>query len=110
MLFETKDVGQYRVFSFSEDIDARSDISHLLLTIEEDIKRGVSCFAVEFSARSYLYSKTLAVLVRCMNTVRDAGGRLAVVSENKKLLEAIEMFHLDTMLPVCCSLDELPEC
>jgi anti-anti-sigma factor len=110
MQFATRKVGKYRLISFRSDIDARSDMAELLLTIEKHIDNGESCFAVEFTANSYLYSKTIAVLVKCLNTVNEAGGRLAIVSPNPKLLEALRMFHLDTMLTVCSTVEELPEC
>jgi anti-anti-sigma factor len=109
MLFDTHRRGKCLLISFNKDIDARSDISELLPTVREALRDNTTRFAIEFTPNSYLYSKTIAVLVRCMNTVHEEGGDVFVISSNPKLIEALNMFHLDRLLTVCSSVEELPQ-
>jgi anti-anti-sigma regulatory factor len=101
--------GKYQVLRFKEDVGLNADLSELKFAIEGQISHGETMIAVAFTPRSYLYTKSIAVLISCSEIIKDAGGHLAIVEANRDILDIFSVIDFDKMIKICKSEEDLLE-
>lgn len=107
MDIETDTRGRYQLFRVKEDLTVSSDISPLLALVKQKLNEGRIHIALWFTSQSFLYSKNIAVLVQCVEMIKDRHGELAVVKPNEDVMCALRLIGFDTMARICTSEDEL---
>jgi anti-anti-sigma factor len=85
------------------------DIHEAVQTIKSSLQKGHRNIVLSFEAPVYPYSKLLALLVACYNTVRDAKALFSVLSPNQEFAQILRETKLDKILRVYTSLSEI-EC
>lgn len=90
----------FLVFDVEEPVTLHGRIDQLLVEIRRAIERGERLVAVRFTKDSFLYSSGVRILVQCVEAVRDAGGKFALVEPNKDILEAVYTLSLDSYIRI----------
>jgi len=72
-----------------DEINLTTDITPLYDIIREQIGRRETKFAVSFPDSSFFYSQHLAVLLKCLERVREAQGSLTVLRPSGELSDAL---------------------
>jgi hypothetical protein len=97
----------YHVFRIKEDVGLNSDLNELKLLIEHQIAKGARDIAIAFTPHSYLYTKSIAVLIGCSEMIKDAGGHLAIIEANRDILDILSVIDFDKMIKISDSEDNL---
>ncbi|MBD3315743.1 MAG: hypothetical protein GF344_08155 [Chitinivibrionales bacterium] len=95
MMFISREVADYHVLVATQDINLYSNISELQKMIEEALERGVRKFAVRFTPNSYLLSRSMAVLVKCIESVADRKGSFAILNPNEQIMDFLAVVDLE---------------
>ena len=90
--------GKYQVLRLMEDVGLNTDLSELKSEIERQLSQGVSNIAVAFTQQSYLYTKSIAVLISCSEIIKDAGGHLTIIEANKDIIDILSVIDFDKVI------------
>lgn len=52
-------------------------------------------------------SRSIAVLIACLEMIKDAGGHLAIVEANSDILDILTVIDFDRMIRIAASEEEL---
>ena len=99
--------GGYCVFRIQEDVGLTTELSDLRRRIEQELAAGAKNVAIAFTQPSYLYTKSIAVLIACSEMIKDAGGHLAILEANKDILDILSVIDFDKMIKIFGSEEEL---
>jgi anti-anti-sigma factor len=99
--------GAYLVFRIQEDVGLSTELSDLRKRIEQELSAGARDVAIAFTQSSYLYTKSIAVLIACSEMIKDAGGHLAIVEANKDILDILSVIDFDKMIRIYGAEQEL---
>lgn len=99
--------GHYHVLTLNDAICLSTDISFLAEAVEHEIAAGHHAIAFEFTVDSFLYSHHIAVLVRCIELVREQQGTLCAINPNKDIKEVLQYLDLEKTFKIVNSADEL---
>jgi anti-anti-sigma factor len=80
----------YQILKIDENLTLNSDITDLRTIVEDYVQKGPINIALEFTKDSYLYTKSIAVLVQCLETIQEHGGRMAVIAPNRDIVDVLE--------------------
>ena len=94
----TRKSGGYTVAEVVDTVTLSSDISGLYEFVEHSLEQGTRYFAVRFTEESFLYTPHIAVLVKCLESVREAGGSLAVVKPNRDLKDVLFLIDQEGLI------------
>jgi hypothetical protein len=72
-----------------DDVGLMSDLGPLYDMLRVNIARRQLHFCFAFSPNSFLYSQHLAVLVKCLERVRDVEGTLTILRPSADLMESL---------------------
>jgi anti-anti-sigma factor len=92
--------GSYTLFSIEQDLNLYSDISHLRELVQKSISIGEHTIALRFSQDSYFSSQTVAMLVNCIEMVKECSGKIALVNPNHNLRYLLTIIDLDSAIQV----------
>jgi len=109
MKIETRMHNGYAVLSFLEDVALTSDISDLRDMISQYLDRDVRKIAIRFTSQSYLSSKSVGILLQCVESIREAGGKMAVISPNADITDVLSTVYFSELVDSVSSLDELSD-
>jgi hypothetical protein len=90
----------YLVFRIKEDVGLNSDLYDLKAVIEQHLVKGARSIAIAFTKSSYLYTKSIAVLIACSEMIKDAGGHLAIIEANRDILDILSVIDFDKMIKI----------
>ncbi len=107
MNIETTDLHGYRLFSINENLGANSDIAELHNLVQSALDEKCRKIALSFRPDSYLSSRVIATIVRCLACVREDGGEIALVLPSRQLQECIELIGFTELVRSVWSVDEL---
>lgn len=107
MHIEISDYSAVKVLQVSEDLDINSDITELRFVVEQQLQLGNLHFAFSFTKNSYLYTRSIAILISCAEMIKEQHGTLAIVNANEDILDLINLIDFDKVINVCNSLEEL---
>lgn len=99
--------GSYLVFRIRDDIGLSTDLIELRKMIERELAGGARYVALAFSPDSYLYTRSIAVLIACSEMIKDTGGHLAIVDANKDILDILSVIDFDKMIRIFSTEEEL---
>jgi anti-sigma B factor antagonist len=91
-------LGDWTVLSVVGEVDAYTAAA-LQAAVTEQIVSGVSLI-LDLSAVGFIDSTGLRVLVEALRAVREAEGRLKLVSENDQTLKLLRITSLDSVFEV----------
>jgi hypothetical protein len=97
----------YLILEPEENLSAKSDIGELVPLVKRALQKGTMHIAVSLKPGSFLFSKTIGVLVQCAELLRGKGGKLAIVSQSSYLSMCIKSLKLDQLVRLCSSEREL---
>lgn len=80
----------YQILKIDENLTLSSDITDLRTIVEDYVQKGPINIALEFTKDSYLYTKSIAVLVQCLETIKEHGGGMAVIAPNRDIVDVLE--------------------
>jgi anti-anti-sigma regulatory factor len=90
--------GDYTVAEIVDTVTLSSDISGLYEFVERSLEQGARHIAVRFTEESFLYTPHIAVLVKCLESVREAGGSLAVVKPNRDVKDVLFLIDQERLI------------
>lgn len=99
--------GYYVVRVLDDNPGERGDLAELLSIVRQAISNGNKNIAVVFARSAFLYTRSIAALIRCYAMIDDAGGVFAVVAPNPHLMHAIELAGIHTVIKTFISEDQL---
>lgn len=108
MNLKTNRKGQFCLLRVCEDLKINMDLSDLEILVHEKINHGERNIAVAFTEASCLYTRSIALLIRCMQFVRDSGGRFAIVEPNEWMLDTLDLINVDGFIDIFFSEAEIP--
>jgi hypothetical protein len=112
MNIETYKKNGYRVFRIIGDVTINTDISPLKSTISEFLVKGERKFGILFPSTTYLFSRSIGILVQCYETISSQGGTLAIIKPNQNILDLLNVLgdcYFNNQIQVCGSEEELGE-
>jgi hypothetical protein len=98
MIIDVYKKGNYQVLRIKDDVGLNTDLGELKSAIETQLSQGVSNIALAFTPQSYLYTKSIAVLISCSELIKDAGGHLAILEANRDILDILSVIDFDKMI------------
>jgi anti-anti-sigma regulatory factor len=99
--------GTYTVLRIKEDVGLHTDLGVLKSVIEKQVAKGEQNIAVAFTQQSYLYTKSIAVLISCSEIIKDANGHLAILEANNDILDIMAVIDFDKMIILYKSEEDL---
>ncbi|HUI90647.1 MAG TPA: STAS domain-containing protein [Chitinivibrionales bacterium] len=97
----------YLVIRLKEDVGLNSDLTGLKSVIEQRLAQGARLIAIAFTPSSYLYTKSISVLIACSELIKDAGGRLAIVEANRDILDILSVIDFDKVIKIFADENDL---
>jgi len=107
MLIESYQKGGYQVLNIKEDLTISSDVSELKMLISGYMSRKVLNIALLFTKDSYLYTKSISILVQCLELVREHGGSLAIINPNEDIQDIMNTLDFNRVIRVFPSEDDI---
>jgi anti-sigma B factor antagonist len=74
--------------------------------LQRIIEGGGQLVVVDLTETTFIDSTALGVLLRALQRIRPAGGRVGVVADNPSIVKIFEITRLDRVLPISPSRDE----
>jgi len=99
--------GAFQVLRLKEDIGLNTDMYDLKAVIEAQISQGIKHIAIAFSQESYLYTKSIAVLIACSELIKDVGGSLAIIEANRDIIDIFSVIDFDKLIKMYKTEEEL---
>jgi len=97
----------YHIFRIQEDVGLHSDLSELKQQIDRKLLEGARHIVVSFTKNSYLYTRSIAVLIACLESIKDHDGSLAIMEANKDIFDILSVIDFDKMIKIVKSESEL---
>jgi hypothetical protein len=107
MVFESMQKGPYELIRILDDLNLNSDLSRLQSIVERNIAQGRSRIALSFTQNSFLYTHHIAVLIKCLELIKDAAGEMAVVQPNADILDVLSLIDPDGLIKRLASDEDL---
>ncbi len=93
---------------FTEDIGLTKDIQELYEVVRRAVDRGHSHFAIAFTPDTFLHSHHVAVVIKCIERIREAGGALSIIRPNNDIADMLSFVDPDGFTMRVQSEEELP--
>jgi anti-anti-sigma factor len=90
--------GDYLVFTIEKDLNLHSDISPLREAVQKSISVGERTIALRFSPESYFSSQSVAILISCIEQVKESGGKIALLNPNHNLRHLLTIIDIDSSI------------
>jgi hypothetical protein len=103
MLYDIYDKNGYKVIKFNQDLGLNSDISELVNEVRKGLGLGSRDFAVWFTPGTFLYTRTIAVLVQCFELIRNRKGSMAIIAANEDILYTLRIIGFLNFVKLCGS-------
>ena len=107
MSIDVSTVGHYQLVTVTHTLTLGSDIDELLGVVHGCLSREQNRVALAFTKNSYLSSRAIGVLARCMQAVRAKGETLVLIAPSNHLLQVLKDLRLGGFLAVANSVDDL---
>ena len=107
MEIETFDKNGFCLLRIKDDISHNTDLSQLKKIVNKYIDEGVSNLALSFSKESFFFSRTIAVLVQFMGSIKEREGNFAIIHPNTSMLEMIKLIGLGKLIETYTSEDAI---
>jgi hypothetical protein len=107
MKYEKAQKGPYVVFRILEDINLNSDITPLTILVEQNLQMGKKHIAFTFGQNSFLYTRHIAVLVKCLEMLREESGSLAIVHPNRDIMDVLALIDPEHLIVKAETEDDL---
>jgi anti-anti-sigma factor len=107
MHIEARTSNGFHVLRVAENLSLSSDPGELLTAVEGALSQGMRRIALEFTPASMLYSRTIAILVQCVEHVNEAGGRFVILRPSQHVMTSLRITCLDRLVTVCPTEEEL---
>lgn len=107
MNLESRKTGAYTVAEVADTVTLNSDVSGLYEFVERSLEEGNRSIAVRFTEDSFLYTPHIAVLVKCLEAIREAGGSLAVVNPNRDVKDVLFLIDQEGLIRIVNGEQEL---
>jgi anti-anti-sigma factor len=103
MLIESSKRGSYHLLQINDDLNLYSNVSILKDLVQKSIAAGEKNIALRFSSDSYFSSQTVAVLVYCIEVIKECGGQIAFIAPNHNLLHLMAVIDIDSFIQIAQS-------
>lgn len=110
MKIESYHYNGYRIIDVKEDIGLFSDLKDVKELVKKCLQQNEIHFAFSFSEKSYLSSDCIAIIVVCMEMIREKGGELSIITpneDNKDIVSILNTLHIDNLIKTFQSKEEL---
>jgi hypothetical protein len=107
MEFEVSRKEGYCIIRAKEDVNIYADLSNLISIVEHNIRDGLVNFAVEFTPRSYLLSRSMAILVRSIEMTSEHNGSFAILNPSEQILDFLAVLDAKRKIRTFASEDDL---
>jgi anti-anti-sigma factor len=107
MRIETTVTNGYQVLRVLEHLNSRSDLDQLRGAVEQALTRGNNRIAISFTDDSYLDSRAIGNLAKCLELVKEKQGRLAVVQPNPEIADFLRIVGFVKHVELCSTEREL---
>lgn len=97
----------YHILKFREDLVFGTHLGELEAMVMDLLGKGITKIALAFTEHSMLYSKNVAVLVKCLEIIKDRGGELVIIGPSESIKTALQTVHFDDLAKVCDTEEEL---
>ncbi|MBD3244225.1 MAG: hypothetical protein GF331_26775 [Chitinivibrionales bacterium] len=95
MLFEHIDYNGTLLLRFTESISPTTSIQALHDTVRSALRGGRLHFAIVFTPDTFLYSHHVAVVIKCIERIRESGGTLTIVRPNNDIADMLSFVDPD---------------
>ncbi len=97
----------FEVLRVVEDVGVRADLAELYERVRQQLALGHTSIALAFTPGSHLDSRAIGNLARCVETVRAAKGRMAVVQPNPEIADFLRVVGFTRHVQICSTEAEL---
>ena len=107
MKFDIYKKNGHLVIRLKEDVGLNSDLNALKAVIEQHLTTGARSIAIAFTQSSYLYTKSISVLIACSEMIKDAGGRLSIIEANRDIQDILSVIDFDKVIKIFAGENDL---
>jgi len=107
MKYTTYTKGRYQIIKIEEVLTLSSAIDDLLDVVYDFLKKKQVYIAIGFTDNSYLISRSGAVLVQCWESIKGAGGELALINVNEEIRDFLSVIDFKSQIKIHTSDDQL---
>lgn len=107
MIIEVTYRDPYVIFRVKEALDTNSNLSELHNLIKEYLKKDDKHFAVGFSENSFFYSKTIAIIILCVELVKNSGGSFSIIEVTHEIADVVAAIDSDGFISTFQTEEEL---
>lgn len=107
MHYEARYCGDFLHVIVPGSVGLTTDLGELYDLVREHIAHRQTRFALQFTPDSFLYSQHIAVLIKCVERIREAGGTLAVVRPSNDVAEMLTVVDPEGFVRRVGSLQDL---
>lgn len=97
----------FEVVSIRDDIGPRMDLREIRDAVEKLVAQGHRNIALSFTPSSHLDSRAIGDLAKCLELVRNHGGRLAVIQPNPEIADFLRIVGFIKHVEICSTEAEL---
>jgi anti-anti-sigma regulatory factor len=90
MLIETYATNGFQILKVKDPVNLGTDLADIRRLVDEYLGKGLHNIALSFTPDSYFYTKHISILVQCLERIKEAGGRLAVINPNDDILDVLK--------------------
>jgi anti-anti-sigma factor len=84
----------------SDPIAAHSNMVDLRNAVERTLANGQTKIIFRFTEDSYLHTQTIAILVQCIDMIRQAGGTVGICNPNEDIADVLHTISLDSIATI----------
>ncbi len=107
MLFKVYEKGNYQVVKFNEVLTLTSKIMEIESVVSELLEKNFINIAMSFQNNSYFTSSTGAIIIRCMEGIKEKHGTLTLVNINKDIRDFLEIIDMESRVVIIDNEDDL---
>lgn len=95
----------HALFTISGTLYKIGELEELKAQIDQVLAEEVGSIAFQFEASSFLSSSTINLLVKTMQTLSVHGKPTFIITDEKDVLESLQMMDLDRVMRICPDLE-----
>ena len=97
----------FSIVDVKEDLTLNSDGAELRGLVAGLVEKGKTRVAISFTQNTFLCSRAIAVVVQCVESLRNIGGTLALIDPSGEIAASLRLVGILPLLKVVASSDDL---
>ena len=98
MKLQTTHRGSFLAIRLLGEVTLNTETGPLVQAVEQALAAGRTSVAITFGENSFLYTRHIASLIRCLELIREQDGSLAVINPNQDIRDVLALIDPEGMI------------